>query len=178
MHDRTSKVERVSVEMLNKTAHILTIILDAVIASFFAAILLITILQVLLRYGFNAAVLGGVEAMEGLFIYTTAIGAAAAVRRRQHININFMVKLLPVLLQRWVDVLVHLLVAFLNGVMIYYSVGWISKVGSNESPVMRIPEWTMQISIPVGCGLVIVYCLVNIVLTARGEWPVPENQAC
>jgi TRAP-type C4-dicarboxylate transport system permease small subunit len=164
--------------MLKKITHILTIILDAVIASFFAAILLITILQVLLRYGFNQSLLGGNEAMEGLFIYTTAIGAAAAVRRRQHININFMVKLLPVLHQRVVDVLVHLLVAFLNGVMIYYSVAWINKVGGNESPVMRIPEWTIQISIPVGCGLVIFYCLVNIIVTIRGKWPVPEDQVC
>jgi len=62
--------------------------------------------------------------------------------------------------------------------MIYYSVAWISKVGNNESPVMRIPEWTMQISIPVGCGLVIFYCLVNIVLSIRGEWPGPENDVC
>ena len=164
--------------MLKKTADILTVILDGAIASFFAAILLITILQVVLRYGFNESVLGGNEAMEGLFIYTTAIGAAVAVRRRKHININFMVKLLSVLHQRIVDVLVHLLVAFLNGVMIYFSVAWISKVGSNESPVMRVPEWTMQISIPLGCGLVICYCLVNIILTIRGEWPEAENQAC
>ena len=164
--------------MLKKTATILTVILDGVIASFFAAILVITILQVVLRYGFNEAVLGGNEAMEGLFIYTTAIGAAVAVRRRKHININFMVKLLSVSHQRIVDVLVHLLVAFLNGVMIYYSVAWISKVGSNESPVMRVPEWTMQISIPLGCGLVICYCFLNIILTIRGEWPEAENQAC
>jgi TRAP-type C4-dicarboxylate transport system permease small subunit len=162
----TAKIERVRQKMLQKIAYTLTVILDAVIASFFTAILLITILQVLLRYGFNQAVLGGNEAMESLFIYTTAIGAAAAIRRRQHININFA------------DVLVHLLVAFLNGVMIYYSAAWISKVGGNESPVMRIPEWIMQISIPVGCSLVIFYCLVNIILTIRGEWPVPEDQEC
>lgn len=167
-----------TVEKFNKNIDVLTIILDAVIASFFAAILLITILQVVLRYGFNASVLGGVEAMEGLFIYTTAIGAAAAIRRRQHISINFMVKLLPVLYQRMVDVLVHLLVAFLNGGMIYYSISWIGKVGGNESPVMRIPEWTMQISVPVGCGLVILYCVFNIILTICGEWPLKEDRAC
>jgi TRAP-type C4-dicarboxylate transport system permease small subunit len=165
-------------DILKKIAYVLTIILDAVIGSFFAAILLITILQVLLRYGLNASVLGGSEAMEGLFIYTTAIGAAIAVRRRQHININFMVKLLPILLQKLVDVLVHLLVAFLNSVMIYYSVTWISKVGGNESPVMRIPEWTIQVSIPLGCGLVIFYCLFNIILTICGEWVLTEDQAC
>lgn len=164
--------------MLKKTENALTIALDFAIATFFAAIVLITILQVFLRYGFNASVLGAVEAMEGLFIYTTAIGAATAVRRRQHININFIVRLLPVLYQRVVDILAHLLVAFLNGVMIYYSVTWISIVGSNESPVMRIPEWTMQISIPVGCGLVIFYCFVNIAMTISGEGHWSEEKVC
>ena len=64
--------------------------------------------------------------------------------------------------------------AFLNGIMIYYSVTWISKVGGNESPVMRIPEWIFQISIPLGCGLVILYCLANTMLTLAGEWPEKE----
>jgi TRAP-type C4-dicarboxylate transport system permease small subunit len=164
--------------MLKKTADVLAIALDGVIASFFAAIILVTILQVVLRYGFNASVLGGGEAMEGLFIYTTAIGAAAAVRRREHIHINVLVRSLPLGLQRGADVLVHLAVALLNVVMIYYSVGWIGKVGDNESPVMRIPEWIFQISIPVGCALVIFYCFVNVVLTVRGEWPAPEDGIC
>ena len=165
-------------DRLTKISNALAIILDVVMASFFAAILLITILQVLLRYGFNASVLGGGEAMEGLFIYTSALGAAAAVRRREHIRINFLVKLLPVVCRRIVDVLVHLLVAFLNGAMIYYSLAWIAKVGGNESPVMRIPEWTVQISIPLGCGLVIFYCLFNITLTVTGRWPETTEQAC
>ena len=164
--------------LLKKISAALAVALDVVTASFFAIILVITILQVILRYGFNAAMLFGGEAMEGLFIYTTAIGAATAVRRRQHIHINVLVKSLPIVLQRISDVIVHLLVAFLNGVMIYYSVSWISKVGGNESPVMRIPEWTMQISIPVGCGLVIFYCLFNILLTVCGQWPLPEDQEC
>jgi TRAP-type C4-dicarboxylate transport system permease small subunit len=164
--------------MLEKTEKAFTVILDAVVAFFFAVILLSTILQVILRYGFNASVLGAVESMETLFIYTTAIGAAAAVRRRQHISINFVVSLLPVFLMRIVDVVAHLLIAFINGVMIYFSIGWISKVGGNESPVMRIPEWIMQISIPIGCGLVILYCLFNVVLTIRGDWPLPEDRAC
>jgi len=163
---------------LKKTAQALTVALDGVIASFFAIILLITIVQVGLRYLFNSSILGGNEAMEGLFIYTTAIGAAAAIQRRQHISINFFVLKLPPVFQRLVDALVHLLVAFLNGIMIYFSIGWISRVGSNESPVMRIPEWLFQISIPIGCSLVIIYCLVIIILDIWDEEPVRGDEPC
>jgi len=165
-------------ESFKRIARILTLILDAIIASFFAVILLITILQVILRYVFNDAIIGGNELMEGLFIYTTAIGAAVAVRRRRHINISYIVQQLPKSLQRLNDILVHALIAFLNGVMIFYSIRWISKVGSNESPVLRVPEWIFQISIPIGCSLVIAYCLVMIARDLFEEFPLPEDESC
>ena len=164
--------------MMEKTEHALALVLDGVITSFFGIIVLLTIFQVFLRYGLNSSLLGANASMEGLFIYTTAIGAAAAIRRRQHISINCLVILLPLVWRRAADVLVHLLVIFLNAVMIYYSVRWIRMVGSNESPVMRIPEWTMQISIPVGCGLVILYCAVNIIRTVSGKWPDDGDRTC
>ena len=153
-------------------------ILDGVIASFLVVILVLTILQVILRYLFNESIIGGNELMEGLFIYTTAIGAAVAVRRRRHINISYLVDQLPTRLQRLDAVVVHVLVAFLNGVMIYYSIRWIGKVGSNESPVLRVPEWIFQVSIPIGCSLVIVYCLVMILLAMGNESPVPGDGSC
>jgi len=165
-------------ELLKRFERKLALLLDTVIASFFAVILLITILQVILRYVFNESIIGGNELMEGLFIYTTAIGAAVAVRRRQHISISFVVQLLPKFLQRLDEVLVHALIAFLNGVMIFYSMRWISRVGSNESPVLRVPEWIFQISIPVGCCLVIVYCIVMILLAFSEEPAAREDASC
>ncbi len=165
-------------DSLKRVSYLLSLILDGIIASFFTFILLITILQVILRYVFNTSVLGGNEAMETLFIYTTAVGAAVAVRRRQHINIGYFVQLLPPLLQRLADIAVHVLVAFLNGVIIYYSITWISKVGTNESPVLRVPEWIFQFSIPIGCSLVIIFCLVNISLVIHNEQPDQGDETC
>lgn len=165
-------------DFLKRTENLLTLLLDGVIASFFAFIIIITIVQVILRYVFNASILGGNEAMEALFIYTTAVGAAVAVRRKQHININYFVQLLPALFQRLADITVHMLIAFLNGVMIYYSVNWISKVGSNESPVMRVPEWIFQLSIPIGCSLVIIYCLIIIALDIWDKQSFQGDETC
>ena len=151
-------------DLIRRIENALTFALDVLISFFFTVILLITILQVFLRYGFNAAILGGNETMESLFIYTTALGAAIAVRRRQHITINLFLEKLTPLLRKMIEVFGLLTVAFLNAVMIYYSVPWIKKVGSHESPVMRIPEWTIQVSIPIGCGFVLLYCLYLILL--------------
>ena len=148
---------------IERFSRILLAILNGVITFFFFVIFLLTVLLVVLRYGFNTAIIGGNEAMEYLFIYTTAIGAAVALGRRNHIKITYFVDKLPGRLRRVVDVSDLVLIGFINGVMIWYGIPWIRSVGSFESPVLRIPNMIVQASIPIGCGLVILCCLCLIV---------------
>jgi TRAP-type C4-dicarboxylate transport system permease small subunit len=148
-------------EMLSK-------ILEAAITIFFFVILTLTIVLVVLRYGFNETIIGGNEVMEYLFIYTTAIGAAVALGRREHIKITWFIDKLSQSARRIVDVVGFISIAFINVVMIYYSVPWIRTVGSFESPVLRLPNRTIQLIVPIGCGLVILYCLYHILATIVG----------
>ena len=148
---------------IERFSRILLVILNGVITFFFFVIFLLTVLLVVLRYGFNTAIIGGNEAMEYLFIYTTAIGAAVALGRRNHIKITYFVDKLPARMRRIVDVSDLVLIGFINGVMIWYGIPWIQSVGSFESPVLRIPNMMVQASVPIGCGLVILCCLCLIV---------------
>ena len=148
-----------SMEGIQRFKRILLIVLQGIITFFFFIILMLTILLVILRYGFNTAIIGGNEAMEYLFIYTTAIGAAVALGKREHIKITYFVDKLPLAVQGVVNVLDLILIGFINGVMIWYSIPWIKSVGSFESPVLRIPNRIVQASVPIGCGLVILCCL-------------------
>jgi TRAP-type C4-dicarboxylate transport system permease small subunit len=147
---------------------VLSKFLEAAITIFFFVILMLTIILVILRYVFNETIIGGNEAMEYLFIYTTAVGAAVALGRRAHIKITWFVDKLTHRVRRFVDVLGFLLIAFINAVMIYYSVPWIRTVGSFESPVLRLPNRTIQLIVPIGCSLVILYCLYHILAAVVG----------
>ena len=147
---------------------ILTRILEAAITIFFFVILMLTIILVILRYGFNEAIIGGNEVMEYLFIYTTAVGAAAALARREHIKITWFIDKLSRRVRQAVDVFAFLAVAFINLVMIYYSVPWIRTVGSFESPVLRLPNRSVQLIVPIGSGLVILYCLYHALIVLTG----------
>lgn len=138
--------------------------LEVIITVLFLVILGITITLVIMRYGFNAAIIGGNEAMNYLFIYTTALGAAVAISRDEHIKISFLIEKLNVRFRKYVDIFNYLLIAFINAVMIWYSLPWIRSTGYYESPVLRIPNWIVQISIPLGCSLVILFCLNHIVI--------------
>jgi TRAP-type C4-dicarboxylate transport system permease small subunit len=155
---------------IERFTQILLVILDCVITFFFSVIFMPTVLLVVLRYVFNTAIIGGNEAMEYLFIYTTAIGAAVALGRRNHIKITYFVDKLPGLARKVIDVFDLILIGFINGVMIWYGIPWIHSVGSFKSPVLRIPNMIVQASIPIGCSLVILCCLCLIVTeTIRGR---------
>lgn len=117
-----------------------------------------------MRYGFNAAIIGGNEAMNYLFIYTTALGVAVSIGKGEHIKISFVVNKLKARPRKFVNIVNYLFIGFINGVMIWYSLPWIRSTGYFESPVLRIPNWIVQISVPVGCSLVILYCLNHVIL--------------
>lgn len=154
-------------------------LLEVIMGFLFFIILCLTITLVIMRYGFNAAIIGGNEAMNYLFIYTTALGAAVSISRAEHIKITFLIDKLNVQFRRYINILNNMLIAFINGVMIWYSLPWIRSTGYFESPVLRIPSWIVQVSIPIGCGLVIFYCLNHIILeifAVKGVQPKDDRQ--
>lgn len=143
--------------------------IEAFIAVCFSVILVTTIVLVTLRYGLNTSIKGGNELIEYLFIYTTALGAAASIGRHGHIKIEALVRVLPMRVQVLFDMLVQLLVASINAVILVLSVSWIRQVGSFESPVMRVPNWIVQVIVPVGCALAVIFCVLNIARDLAGD---------
>ena len=153
---------------IRRAVKIATDTLEWLVTLCFFVILGLTVILVILRYGFNEAIIGGSELVEYLFIYTTAIGAAAALGRRQHIKITWFIDKLSPVFRKVADTAGFLLIALINAVMIYYSIPWIRTVGGFESPVLRLPNRLIQIIIPIGCGLVIFYCLYHILIVFVG----------
>ncbi|MEE8340673.1 MAG: TRAP transporter small permease [Candidatus Neomarinimicrobiota bacterium] len=130
----------------------------------FFAIVSLVIALVFLRYGFNTTIVGGNELVVILFIYTSAIGAAVIVGKREHIAITYFIDKLPPLPNRLIRILNLLLIAFLNGVMIKYSIPWIEKTGGYLTAVLGIPQIYLKIVVPISCGIAILYCLFQITL--------------
>ena len=153
-------------------------VLEGVVTLFFFAILGLTVMLVVLRYGFNSSIIWGSEAMNYLFIYTTALGAAASVSRGTHIRIACVVELASGRLRMALEFLVFVLIGVINGVLCYTSLAWIASVGSFESPVMRLPLWAVYSAVPVGCGLAVLYCLLRMVRILAGYDKAPQGKTC
>ena len=144
-------------------------VLEGLLASAFLAIFVLVVIQVVLRYLFNSSITGANEFIVILFVYTTSIGGAIAAGRGEHIALTFAVERLWPNLQRWVRCLQFLLVAFLNVVMVWFSMGWIETTGDYLMPSTGLARRVVQLAVPLGCGLAAVYCLVKAFSTERIE---------
>ena len=150
---------------LIETEKVLTRILVGLISFCFFGIITLISTLVILRYGFNTTIVGANEFVVILFIYTSALGAAIIIGKKEHIAITYFFDKLPLSLRKAVDINNLILIAFLNGVMIWYSIRWISITGEYLTAVLRIQQAYAQIIIPIGCGIAILFCIYHIILT-------------
>ena len=127
-------------------------------------------LLVVLRYVFGSTIVGGNEFIVVLFIYTTAIGAAVAVSRKEHIAINFLVDRLPVGSRKILEIFGFALIALINAVMVWYSLTiWIPLTGRFILPALQLPQGYAQAAVPIGCGLVALSSLLHMALLLAGK---------
>ena len=142
----------------------LTCFLEALICISFLSLFLMVILLVGLRYIFNSSITGANEIITILFIYTTAIGSAIAVGQRSHISINILEGKLS---QAWANLLANLqliLVGLINIIIAWFSITWISKTGDNLMPTLGATRSVVQISITLGCGFSILFCITSLIV--------------
>ena len=129
--------------------------LTLVLTLVFALIFVMTLTLVVMRYGFNTTIVGGNEVTVFLFIYTTALGSAVEIAKGKHIRIDSLVGLLPPRWGRMSEIVQLVLVGILHICLFVFSIQWISVVGTSKDPVLRTPEWIIEIAIPIGCALAV-----------------------
>ena len=136
-------------------------ILEFSLAICLLTIAVIVVTLVILRYVFSSSITGANELITILFVYSTAIGAAVVIGSGEHIAIPFAVERMPKPAQRLVDTFGLIAVAVLNATMIAYSVGWIRVTGDYLMPATGLPRIVVQLCVPIGCGLAVVFCFLR-----------------
>ena len=129
----------------------------------------LVVTQVALRYGFNESIGGANELATILFAYTSALGIAVGIAKRDHMAISWFTERLPPKLRKLIDVLGLILLAILNLVIFWYSLRWIDITGSRMISVLQVPRWTAQIAIPIGTGASAIFCFIKLWLGLRGD---------
>ena len=129
----------------------------------------LVVTQVALRYGFNESIGGANELATILFAYTSALGIAVGIAKRDHMAISWFTERFPLKLRKAIDVLGLVLLAILNVVIFWYSLRWIDITGSRMISVLHVPRWTAQVAIPIGTGASAIFCLIKLWLGLKGD---------
>jgi len=154
---------------MKRLEHILVKTLEIGFSICFLVMFALVVTQVVLRYGFNESIGGANELATILFAYTSALGIAVGIAKREHMAISWFTERLPPAPKKAVDVLGLILLALINIVIFWYSLRWIDITGSRMISVLHVPRWTAQIAIPIGTGASAVFCFIKLWLGLKGE---------
>lgn len=138
--------------------------LNAVIVCLLALMTAAIFYQVILRYVFQSANIWAEEFARYAFIWVVLLGSAGALRRFQHIRIDFLIEALPPGIQHCVNLVNHVLMAVFLVVLGMYGLDIASRTGNQISAGMGIPMSYMYMSIPIGSGFMLLF-LLEILLT-------------
>ena len=128
-------------------------ILEWIVATAMAMLVVIVFSQVVLRCLTYQPLAWTEEAARYIFIWLCLLGAAAAARRGQHFAVEFLVRLLPLTLQRPLIGLMLVLEATFYLCITVVGVTVIRTVNIQESPSLGISMAVPYLAIPVGALL-------------------------
>ena len=142
--------------------------LEVVFSLCFLVMFALVVTQVALRYGFRESIGGANELAAILFAYTSALGIAVGIAKRDHMAISWFTERLGPTARRRIDIFgLSLLLAF-NLVILYFSLQWIGVTGSRMISVLQVPRWTAQIAIPIGTAASALFCFIKLYLGFKG----------
>lgn len=131
---------------------------EEIISSLFISItVVLVILNVILRYVFNTGLYWSEEVATTCFVWSVFIGAAACYKRGMHIGIDMLIRLTPPLMQRIINLIVHVMLIGLNGYIVYLSYVFIRLSYIKPTAVLGISSAYVSSALLVGFGLMTLY---------------------
>lgn len=141
---------------------------DIILATILAAMIVLAIGQVVLRNIWGSGIGWADPLLRILVLWITLLGAMAATRDRNHINIDILSKFLPAYLKKPAQLLTHLFTAVVCAILAWQG-GRLVLLDYREATIAfaSVPAWTCELIIPFGFGIMslrfFLYGLQNLV---------------
>lgn len=152
-------------------AFILSNVEEIVTAIFLAALLLLTIFNVTLRFTTGRSLVWTEEVSFGCFAWVVFLGASAAYKRHLHSSVEILVQTMPKRFQQVVETVTYVALLLTLGVITYFSLRFSIAAHFKVTPVLKIPYTYIDISVCVGCLLMSVHTVKYLADILRGRRP-------
>ena len=147
-----------------------------VLAASMAAMVILMLYQVILRYVFSASNSWSEELVRYLFILDVMLAASIAVRRNSHLQIDVLINCFSPKLNRIFTIAATLAGIVFLALLFWYSLDLCMTATSNVSPGLGIPMSIPYACVPLGAVLMILTSIEVILKTVeelRHEEEVP-----
>jgi TRAP-type C4-dicarboxylate transport system permease small subunit len=145
--------------------------IDWAVAGAGALVIALVFYNVLSRYILHTDVAWSSELSTLLLIWISFIGGAMAVRRNAHLGVTeFIMGLKPAARSR-IDAAVLALTALALGLLVYFGITLTAMSWDNIAIAIRISNGWWYLAMPVGCGLMLVFVLHQLLLVLRCRQP-------
>ncbi len=118
-------------------------------------------LQVLIRFVFKYPLPWTEEVSRIAFVYAIFIGAAIAVREKTHLNVDFILVILPPAMAKALKLVGTLLVGLFLVFMTWQGIVFVRATGVQVTPVMQVPFRYLYLIIPSSGALMLLYLILG-----------------
>ena len=139
----------------------------AVLALSMAAMVVLMLYQVILRYVFSASNSWSEELVRYLFILDVMLAASIAVRRNSHLQIDVLINCFSPKLKRIFTIAATLAGIVFLALLFWYSLDLCMTATSNVSPGLGIPMSIPYACVPLGAVLMILTSIEVILKTVE-----------
>lgn len=140
---------------------------NAVASTIFAAMVVVTATGVFFRYALDAALPWAEEADRYLFIWLAFTGSAITMRKKAHIAVDVLVRMLDARARAWVVLFTYAAVLAFLGFVMRASEIVIEVTSLTRTPATDIPMSWVYTAVPVGCTLIAIETLRLMAATWR-----------
>ena len=120
-------------------------------------------LQVLIRFVFKYPLPWTEEVSRIAFVYSIFVGATIAVREKAHLNVDFVLVVLPPGVARTVKLVGTGLVGIFLVYMTWQGIAFVQATGVQVTPVMQVPFRYLYLIIPSSGALMLLYLILGTV---------------
>jgi len=126
---------------------------------------------VLIRFVFKYPLPWTEEVSRIAFVYTIFIGATIAVRQKAHLNVDFLLVVLPPKVSHVVKLAGTALVAVFLIFVTWQGIVFVRATGVQVTPVMQVPFRYLYLVLPTCGGLMLLYLILGAIddLRAKGD---------
>jgi len=132
--------------------------------------------EVLARYFFTAPTIWAAELSQLCLLWGTFLGMARPLHRNEHIRITILTGSLGPRAQRAAEIVSLLFIAAFALVVVWYGTEIaLDSFGRGRSTgtMLNIPNWWSEAAVPLGFGLLLLQCLVELARRLRASDGVP-----